>query len=351
MTFSYFICNLVHPEQEIGAQMEFIDINSIKTNNKYLRLDSNVDKLKKSIETVGVINPLVLNLDNVLIAGGRRYSALKELGHTEVPIIRIDKSDLMQELISIDENLVRKDLNNLELEQSLSRGKEIYENIYPEAIKFTEEDLTQPENNELQLEEPNEKRSFIDLTAEKTGLSKRVIKSAIDREERSSNRVKELRATGELNASQTNEIVKLDPEYQDQVADLVKDKSAKEVKEMVKSINDNGIQDAMNEYVNAPHLPKEYKSLKTLLQRANKVLAKILIEEMGSEHQDVSYILDQISTFRLSFDQFLTLTAKENQNTFSENENDNQSEDNYGVAEITPDYIKSESPEETNIEY
>ena len=111
--------------------MEFINITSIKATNKYLRLDTNVEKLKKSIETVGLINPLVINLKNELIAGGRRYTALKELGHTEVAVIKVDKSDLMQELISIDENLVRKDLSNLELEQSLSRGKEIYETVYP----------------------------------------------------------------------------------------------------------------------------------------------------------------------------------------------------------------------------
>ena len=110
--------------------MDFIQISEIKTNNKYLRLDSDVEQLKKSIETVGIINPLILNQDNILIAGGRRFSAMQELGWEKVPFIKIDKPELEQELISIDENLIRQDLKKMELEASLSRGREIYEEIY-----------------------------------------------------------------------------------------------------------------------------------------------------------------------------------------------------------------------------
>lgn len=295
--------------------MQYVDISTINTSNKYLRLESNIDKLKKSIETVGIINPLVINENNELIAGGRRFKALESLGHTEVPVIKVDKSNLEQELISIDENLVRKDLTNLELEQSLSRGLELYESLYPQATKYADEDLATPEMNEIQVELPNDKRSFIDLTAEKTGLSKKVIKSAIDREERASGKVKGLRAHGELNASQTNEIIKLSKEDQEHVVELVKDKSAKEVKDLVTNINKNGLQSAVNELVNSPGLPKEYKSLKTLLQRTNKILAKILIEEMQSEHDDVTAILDYITTLRISLDQFIELSANSRSTT------------------------------------
>lgn len=308
--------------------MQMIDISSIKTHNQYLRLDSDVEELKKSIETVGMINPLVLNENNELIAGGRRYAALKALGHTQVPVIKVNKNELEQELISIDENLVRKDLTNLELEKSLSRGREIYESLYPSAKKFTEEELKTPQELEIQKELPNEQRSFIDLTAEKTGLSKRVIKSAIDREERASDKVKELRKSGNLNASQTNEIVKLDKKDQEHIADLVKDRPAKEVKELVQNINQNGLQSAVNTLINAPSLPKEYKSLKTLLQRTNKVLAKILIEEMSSEHEDVQTILDSISTLRVSLDQFIELSASGTPADEMQNP-DEQTDENY----------------------
>ena len=302
-------------------RMEFIDINSIKTNNKYLRLDTDVEKLKKSIETVGIINPLTVNLNDELISGGRRFTALKALGVDRIPVNRVEKSLNEQELISIDENLVRQDLTKIELEEALSRGRELYEEIYPNAKKVAEEDLTLSENQEIQIDTPNEERSFIDITAEKTGLSKKVIKSAIDREERSSNKVKELRRNGDLNASQTNEIIKLSKEDQETMADILTGKSAKEVKDIVKKVNQVGVNATIHEIETAPILPNEYKSLKTLLQRTNKVLAKILLEEMTSEHDDVHSILDQVSTLRMSLDQLLVLASNTNKEQASTDSN------------------------------
>jgi ParB family chromosome partitioning protein len=315
--------------------MQLIDISTINTENQYLRLDTNVEMLKKSIETVGIINPLVLNQNNELIAGGRRYTALKELGYTEVPYIKVEKSKLEQELISIDENLVRKDLTNIELEKSLSRGRDLYETLYPEALKFKEEDLSTPESNEVQVDLPNGQRSFIDITSEKTGLSKKVIKSAIEREERASDLVKSLRSHGELNASQTNEIIKLPKNEQEHVAELIKDKSAKEVKDLVKRVSKDGLQSAVNDFVNSPHLPKEYQSLKTLLQRVNKVLGKIIIEEMDSEHDEVNKILDQMSTLRLSLDQFVVLCT-----------GNKEVSDNYNYQEVVTDAMSSLTKED-----
>lgn len=323
--------------------MELIDISTINTDNIYLRLDSDVEMLKKSIETVGLIAPLVINEHHVLIAGGRRYSALKELGYTKVPTIKVNKNKLEQELISIDENLVRLDLTNIELEKSLSRGRDLYEVLYPDATKFKEEDLSTPQSQEIRTDLPDSKRSFIDITAQKTGLSKRVIKSAIEREEKSSDKVKSLRAHGELNASQTNEIIKLPKEDQEKVIELVKDKSAKEVKALVKMANKDGIDSAVDNLMNSPHLPQEYKSLKTLLARANKNLAKILIEEVSSEHEDVSIILEQMTMLRLSLDQFLVLCAS-SKNDSSQKSKEAANDQSYNYQEITPDAMESLAP-------
>lgn len=334
--------------------MQYVDISTIRTNNKYLRLDSNVDKLKKSIETVGLIHPLIINENSELVAGGRRFKAMTELGITEVPVVKVTKSELEQELISIDENLIRKDLTTIELEESLSRGREIYEELFPGALKYKEEDLSHPNMNEIHVEIPNNKRSFIDLTAEKTGLSKRVIKSAIDREERASDKVKTLRAHGNLNASQTNEIIKLDKADQEHIADLVKDKPAKEVKELVSNIHENGLQSAVNRLVNSPVLPKEYRSLKTLLQRTNKVLAKVLIEEISSEHDDVTSILDSITTLRVSLDQFVELSANFHQKlTADTTKIEISSDDNYDelVTNAMANFQVAGSQDISNLEY
>lgn len=290
--------------------MEMIDIDSIKIDNPYLRLETDIDQLIKSIETVGLINPLVINEKNELIAGGRRYCALKKMGRTQVPVSRVEKSEMEQELISIDENLVRQDLNKVEMEAMLKRGRDIYENLFPKAMKTDEEDLSTPAGNELQQDLPNDQRSFIDITAEKTGLSKKVIKSAIDREEKSSDTVKKLRNYGELNASQTNQIIRLKKDEQEKAAEYLKDKSAKEVREFVEKAKSKSVEEALLEAKLNPPLPKEYQSLKTLIKRTNKVLAKLLLEDVAANSEEVSEILDQIGTLRISLDQFLEMCSK-----------------------------------------
>jgi ParB family chromosome partitioning protein len=298
--------------------MELISIDSIKTKSSYLRVETNIEKLKKSIETVGLISPLVINNDNELIAGGRRYSALKELGVQEVPVFRVDKSESEQELISIDENLVRKDLTKIEFEKCLNRGREIYEDLYPNAKKVVDEDMKTEEGINTHENLPNEERSFIDLTSEKTGLSKKVIKSAIDRDANSSEKVKEYRQHGELNASQTNEIIKLDKDQQDKVVDLVKDKSTKEVRQLVESIKVNGVDKAVDEVLFSPGLPKEYKSIDTLTKRLNKLAAKVLLEDMTSDHKDMKKIIKGLTTLRNHLDQVLVLASGEKSVSSSE---------------------------------
>lgn len=284
--------------------MQKMDIDKIIVSNKYLRTRSNVEKLKKSIETVGLINPLIVNQNNELIAGGRRYTALKELGFTEAPVFMVSKNSLEQELISIDENLIRLDLTKIEFEKCLNRGKEIYEELFPKAKKVADENM---DNTDLETDLPNDQRSFIDITAEKTGLSKKVIKSAIDRDAKSSKIIKELRASGELNATQANEIIKLKEEDQEKIANLVVSKSAKEIKDIVKSVSQLGIEGAIEKATNAPNLSSEYKTSLNLSKRLNKTLGKILLEDMKCEHEDRDKILRDLRTLSSQIEAVLNL--------------------------------------------
>lgn len=311
--------------------MQKMNINSIIVTNEYLRTETNVDKLKKSIETVGLINPLIVNEKDELIAGGRRYTALKELGYEEVPVFKVEKNSLEQELISIDENLVRKDLTKIEFEKCLNRGKEIYEDLFPTAKKVADEDM---DKAELDTELPNDQRSFIDITAEKTGLSKKVIKSAIDRDAKSSQKIKELRANGELNATQANEIIKLKEEDQEKIADLVVKKSAKEIKDIVKSVAQHGIDNTIEEVINRPELANEYKSSFNLSKRINKLLGKVLLEEVTlSSHDEKDKILKSFTTLRNQLDEVISLHSKNPD--FKDEDIDFNSNINYTPNELT----------------
>ncbi|MCK5809951.1 MAG: ParB N-terminal domain-containing protein [Cocleimonas sp.] len=270
-----------------------LPLSDIKRNSQYLRVNTDVETLKKSIEKVGLINPLTVNSDNELLAGARRYQAISELSWTEAPVHIVKGDSLEQELISIDENLVRTPLSKLEFEKCLNRGREIYEALNPTAIKvdLSSEELS-PENKQKQKEKDKlDTDSFAAITADKTGLSKSVIKSAIKRDELASDAVKTARGSGELNATQTNAIITLDKNIQEDVLPLITDKTVKEARKIIRAAKKGGLEAATAASEEIVPLPKEYTLIKSPLKRINKNLSRILLEELkydGPEQQQIN---------------------------------------------------------------
>ena len=52
--------------------------------------DISVPKVKKSIETFGFNQPILLDKDKIIITGHSRFKAAKELGLAEVPCIIVE---------------------------------------------------------------------------------------------------------------------------------------------------------------------------------------------------------------------------------------------------------------------
>ncbi len=77
---------------------------------KRIRQDlGDIKGLKESMKKYGLLNPIVITQDNILVAGHRRLISARELGWTSVPvkvIHKMDEADLIE--IEIDENLHRK---------------------------------------------------------------------------------------------------------------------------------------------------------------------------------------------------------------------------------------------------
>ena len=72
-------------------KIEYVDINSIKPykNNAKLHPKEQIDQIKKSIDMFGMDDPIGVWKDEI-VEGHGRLIACKELGMTEVPIIRLD---------------------------------------------------------------------------------------------------------------------------------------------------------------------------------------------------------------------------------------------------------------------
>lgn len=255
-------------------------LKDLKATNAYLRLGTDVTDLEKSIQTVGLIAPLVISTDNVILAGARRFQALLNLGYTETPVVIVDKGELEKELISIDENLVRKDLNKIEIEGHLRRAKEIYQAINP-ITDTQEEELKNDTDEGIKITLPAEK--FLNLVAEKTGLSPKQIHEAINRDEMASPAVKEARQNGELSISQTNEIVKLSVDDQKKSLNHIKTLPVREIKGFVKLAKSIGVEGALKGTPKLPHA-REFNEIDMILKRLHKKLKQLEIEGITLEH-------------------------------------------------------------------
>ena len=80
-----------------------IPINQLKTCsiNAEIYRDSNVDDLINSIQEVGLLQPIVITPNNLIVSGHRRLKALKTLGWTEVEcdVKEIREDDLALTLV------------------------------------------------------------------------------------------------------------------------------------------------------------------------------------------------------------------------------------------------------------
>ena len=103
------------------SDITIIKISDISPNKDQPRKNFDLDLLNdlaKSIEKHGVLQPLLVRIDNngryQIIAGERRWRAAKIAGLEEIPVIvkDLNDSELMQ--IALIENLQREDLNIIE---------------------------------------------------------------------------------------------------------------------------------------------------------------------------------------------------------------------------------------------
>ncbi len=300
-----------------------ISLDRIQVKNPYLRLDTGIEKLAQSIKTVGLIHPLIVNHSDQLIAGGRRYSALKFLGIGEAPVHRIDKDENEQELISIDENLVRLDLTKVEMEHALRRAKDLYEEIYPTAPKvdLDADDKQTEAQSELEVDG---KKNFLAMASEKTGLSAKVIKAAIARDERSSNVVKQARSQGMVSASQVGEMIKLDQTEQDELLPHVQGKTVKEIRSIVKEAKQGGLKQALETAMRRQSVPREVKLLKDQVKKTNKLLGKMILEELLYAGEEQGAMVRSLNELKHNIEAVLT---------HYEDDNNYRSEDEQSVVQ------------------
>lgn len=94
--------------------------------------ENKVRELAESIKISGLLQPVVVTTERLLVAGAHRLAACCQLGIAEISATVIDSAEAQKELAEIEENLVRHSLTALERCFQLRRRKELYEALNPQ---------------------------------------------------------------------------------------------------------------------------------------------------------------------------------------------------------------------------
>ena len=96
-----------------SGNFAYVSVSSIIVDreNRQRRELTGIEELAKSILDNGLINPIVITRENVLVAGERRLTAHKQLGFDQIAIQYMDDLDEEQvQIIELEENIRRAEL-------------------------------------------------------------------------------------------------------------------------------------------------------------------------------------------------------------------------------------------------
>ncbi|MCA1753934.1 MAG: ParB N-terminal domain-containing protein [Spirochaeta sp.] len=99
-----------------------VKIDSIIMRKRIRRDLGDLSSLKQSLKQHGLMNPIVITGDNILIAGHRRFEAARQLGWNTITARVVDQHDDVSQIeMEIDENTQRKSLTTDELAEAYLR--------------------------------------------------------------------------------------------------------------------------------------------------------------------------------------------------------------------------------------
>jgi len=176
-----------------------------------------VKDLAKSISKVGLLNPITITADRILIAGRHRLEAAKLLGWTEIECTVTELSGLLAELAEIDENFVRNNLTAIEFGDLLLRRKEIYEELHPETKHGGDRKSEKIKNAKCTHDSA---KSFVVDTAEKLGVNPSTVRRELQTAKNLTPETKGILKGSDSNITKSDalKLSRLEPEQQEQAA-------------------------------------------------------------------------------------------------------------------------------------
>ena len=148
--------------------------------------DDYVAMLAQSIGERGLDAPIRVTLADAagrhrLIAGAHRLAAVRLLGLETIPAIPFDGSELQAQLLEVEENLMRRELSEMDRATFLAHHKALWLALYPEAKRGGDRRRAKSRDETL-IAHPLSER-FSDVAAKKLGISRATVFRAIRRYE------------------------------------------------------------------------------------------------------------------------------------------------------------------------
>lgn len=103
--------------------------------------DEEYEKIKRSIEEFGFVEPIIINSDMTIIGGHQRYKVLKELGYKEIECSVVDLDKTKEKALNIALNKISGDWDSEKLELLLKELQD--EDFDIEKTGFTFEEVEQ----------------------------------------------------------------------------------------------------------------------------------------------------------------------------------------------------------------
>ncbi len=114
-----------------------VDIFKIKIGNRIREEMGDISSLENSINLYGLFNPIIINQNYELLAGARRLTACKNLGWNEIEVKIIStKNELAKIEIEGDENFMRKDFTDFEIEKIIEKKRKLARKGIINKIKY-----------------------------------------------------------------------------------------------------------------------------------------------------------------------------------------------------------------------
>jgi len=102
-----------------------LDINAITVKSRVRSSNGDITTLQNSIQKLGLLCPIIVDRNRVLISGARRLDACRTIGMTTVAALKVDIDHNTMTALDIqsDDNLCREGLSNEDLEKLIRMKK------------------------------------------------------------------------------------------------------------------------------------------------------------------------------------------------------------------------------------